>query len=124
FFFQAEDGIRAFHVTEFRRVLFRSDQAGTAAAPADLLQVMDLAQEEIARNLGEGHRVIHGVAGSGKTLILAYRCRLLARTMHKPILVLVYNRSLAAWLRHQFEAHGLTSDRVTVRTFHGWCHDL
>ena len=76
-----------------------ADQAGTAAAPADLLQVMDLAQEEIARNLGEGHRVIHGVAGSGKTLILAYRCRLLARTMHKPILVLVYNRSLAAWLR-------------------------
>jgi len=28
---------------------------------------MDLAQEEIARNLGEGHRVIHGVAGSGTT---------------------------------------------------------
>src|SRR5690606_39635128 len=26
FFFQAEDGIRVFHVTEFRRVLFRSDQ--------------------------------------------------------------------------------------------------
>src|SRR5690606_27811398 len=25
FFFQAEDGIRGFHVTEFRRVLFRSD---------------------------------------------------------------------------------------------------
>jgi hypothetical protein len=37
-----------------------------AAAPGDLLQVMDLAQEEIARNLGEGHRVIHGVAGPAR----------------------------------------------------------
>jgi len=98
------------------------DQASVTATPADLLQVMDLAQEEIARNLGEGHRVIHGVAGSGKTLILAWRARHLARTLHKPILVLVFNRSLAAWLRHQFDAQGL-GDRVTVRTFHGWCAD-
>src|SRR5690606_40591779 len=28
FLFQAEDGIRAFHVTEFRRVLFRSQPVG------------------------------------------------------------------------------------------------
>jgi hypothetical protein len=99
-----------------------ANQAGVTAAPVDL-QVMDLAQEEIARNLGEGHRVIHGVAGSGKTLILAWRARHLSRSLQKPILVLVFNRSLAAWLRHQFEAHGLPGDRVTVRTFHGWCAD-
>lgn len=99
-----------------------ADQASTVSPPADLLQMMDLAQEEIARNLGDGHRVIHGVAGSGKTLILASRCRFLARTLAKPILVLVFNRSLAAWLKHQFEAQGL-ADRVTVRHFHGWCHD-
>lgn len=102
-----------------------TDQALVAndVPPGDLLQVMDLAQEEIARNLGDGHRVIHGVAGSGKTLILAYRCRLLARTLQKPTLVLVFNRSLAAWLRHQFDAQGL-GDKVAVRTFHGWCQDL
>lgn len=88
----------------------------------DLLQVMDLAQEEIARGLGDGHRVIHGVAGSGKTLILAYRCQHLARTLHKPILVLVFNRSLASWLRHQLVLQGV-GDQVTVRTFHGWCAD-
>jgi hypothetical protein len=89
---------------------------------ADTLEVMDLAQEEIARGLGDGHRVIHGVAGSGKTLILAYRCRVLAQKLQKPILVLVYNRSLASWLRHQFAAQGL-ANRVAVRTFHGWCFD-
>lgn len=88
----------------------------------DVLHVMDLAQEEIARSLGDGHRVIHGVAGSGKTLILAYRCQYLARTLRKTILVLVFNRSLAAWLRHQLELQGIGNE-VTVRTFHSWCAD-
>ncbi len=92
-----------------------------ADAPDDL-RVMDLAQEEIARNLGDGHRVIHGVAGSGKTLILAYRCQHLVRTLQKPILVLVFNRSLASWLRHQLDSQGI-GGQVTVRTFHSWCAD-
>jgi hypothetical protein len=37
----------------------------------DILKIMDLQQEQLARSLGDGHRVIHGVAGSGKTMILA-----------------------------------------------------
>ena len=40
------------------------------------LAVMDLHQEQVARGLGEGHRIIRGVAGSGKTLILAFRAAL------------------------------------------------
>ena len=40
--------------------------------PPDFVRVMDLQQEQLARSLGEGI-VIHGVAGSGKTLILGYR---------------------------------------------------
>lgn len=97
------------------------DEADTP--PNDSLTVMDLAQEAIARGLGDGHRVIHGVAGSGKTLILAYRCQYLAATLAKPILVLVFNRTLASWLQHQMAQKGL-ADRVTVRHFHGWCHDM
>src|SRR6185369_6150453 len=97
-------------------------EAPAANAPEDDLKVMDLAQEEIARNLGDGHRVIHGVAGSGKTLILAYRCQHLARTLQKPVLVLMFNRTLASWLRHQFQSQGI-GNHVTVRTFHSWCAD-
>jgi len=93
-----------------------------AVTDADVLRVMDLAQEEIARSLGSGHRIIHGVAGSGKTLILAYRCQYLARTLQKPILVLVFNRALASWLRHYFAAQGV-GEHVTVSTFHAWCAD-
>lgn len=88
----------------------------------DFLEVMDLHQEAIARGLGEGHRVIHGVAGSGKTLILAYRCQYLAKVSGKPILVLVYNKTLASWLNQQMVDRGI-SDRVMVRNFHAWCHD-
>jgi hypothetical protein len=107
-----------------RQGLFaEQDAPSTSEAPLTTdLRVMDLQQEAIARGLGDGHRVIHGVAGSGKTLILAYRCEFLARTLNTPILVLVYNKALATWLQHQVTERGL-SDRVSVRTFHGWCHD-
>ena len=48
-----------------------------------IMRVMELQQEQLARSLGDGHRVIHGVAGSGKTMILGYRAEYLAKT-HTP----------------------------------------
>lgn len=89
----------------------------------DIMRVMDLQQEQLARSLGEGHRVIHGVAGSGKTMILGYRAEHLAKfPSAKPILVLCYNRPLAQKLEATFAAKGL-SDRVHARNFHKWCRD-
>ena len=87
-----------------------------------LLKVMDLQQEQLARSLGDGHRVIHGVAGSGKTLILAYRCQHLAQA-EQSVLVLCFNVALAAKLRSLIIAKDL-SKLVTVRHFHGWCIDM
>ncbi|MFC5475887.1 DEAD/DEAH box helicase [Paraherbaspirillum soli] len=86
----------------------------------DLLRVMDLQQEQLARSLGEGHRVIHGVAGSGKTLILGYRAEHLAKLCQRPILVLCYNKTLATKLEAMVAAKGL-QDKVNVVTFHAWC---
>ncbi|MDR2000720.1 MAG: NERD domain-containing protein [Zoogloeaceae bacterium] len=89
----------------------------------DIMRVMDLQQEQLARSLGEGHRVIHGVAGSGKTMILGYRAEYLAKVPSaKPILVLCYNEPLAVKLNASFVAKGL-SDRVHIRHFHKWCHE-
>lgn len=88
-----------------------------------LIKVMDLQQEQLARSLGEGHRVIHGAAGSGKTMILGYRCAQLAQVSSKPILVLCYNRSLAGRLQQVLAEKGL-NDKVTVRNFHAWCSDM
>ncbi|TND03069.1 MAG: hypothetical protein FD118_1645 [Rhodocyclaceae bacterium] len=95
---------------------------GSLEPPAipDLMRVMDLQQEQLARSLGEGHRVIHGVAGSGKTLILGYRAEQLAKVCAKPILVLCYNKTLAGRLIQWMTSKGV-ADKVHVRTFHGWC---
>jgi hypothetical protein len=104
--------------------LFQDGEAHGDAADAvpQLLRVMDLQQEQLARSLGDGHRVIHGVAGSGKTMILGYRAEQLAQaaTAAKPVLVLCYNEPLAAKLATVMEAKGLAG-RVMVRNFHKWC---
>ena len=81
---------------------------------------MDIQQEQLARSLGDGHRVIHGVAGSGKTLILGYRCLHLAEQLKKPILVLCFNITLAARLRSFIDDKGI-SGQVQVYHFHDWC---
>ena len=86
----------------------------------DIIKVMDMQQEKLARSLGEGHRVIHGVAGSGKTLILGYRCLYLAKLLNKPILVLCFNITLAARLRELIAERGI-GGKVSVYHFHDWC---
>jgi Nuclease-related domain/AAA domain/UvrD-like helicase C-terminal domain len=99
------------------------DDSNEEAELPDIMRVMDLQQEQLARSLGDGHRVIHGVAGSGKTMILGYRAEYLAKAntpTSKPILILCYNEPLAVKLESVMEAKGLT-DKVHVRTFHKWC---
>jgi superfamily I DNA/RNA helicase len=64
--------------------------------------------------------VIHGVAGSGKTMILGYRAAWLAQALGQPILVLCFNVALAAKLRHVIADRGLSA-KVSVYNFHAWC---
>ena len=101
--------------------LFTADEEASDTLP-DIMRVMDLQQEQLARSLGEGHRVIHGVAGSGKTMILGYRAEYLAKASAnaKPILVLCYNQPLAVKLDAVMAAKGLAA-KVHVRNFHKWC---
>lgn len=101
--------------------LFDEVEAEDPAALPDILRVMDIQQEQLARSLGEGHRVIHGVAGSGKTLILGYRAEHLAKVCAKPILILCYNKSLAHRLEHWMHEKGV-AEKVHVQNFHAWCH--
>jgi hypothetical protein len=91
----------------------------------DIMRVMDLQQEQLARSLGDGHRVIHGVAGSGKTMILGYRAEYLAQAStasSKPILILCFNEPLGVKLHSVMQAKGL-GGRVHVRHFHKWCRE-
>ena len=125
----------------------KSDERGEIVT-----EVMDLHQEQVARNMGGGHRVIHGVAGSGKTLLIVYRARrLLAQMMMMPrseegggrgtttgssssavlrgaeekhILVVCYNEALATMLLSMLErSSSETSTRIQVSHFHKWCRE-
>ena len=97
------------------------DETTTDDTIPDIVRVLDLQQEQLARSLGGGHRVIHGVAGSGKTLILGYRCRQLAQSAVKPVLVLCFNIVMASKLRSLLQDRAL-SGKVEVAHFHGWCY--
>jgi hypothetical protein len=113
--------------------LFADDAAGDGEAELPtIMRVMDLQQEQLARSLGDGHRVIHGVAGSGKTMLLGYRAEHLAKAVNaqgaqdeaasKPILILCYNEPLAKQLARMMDAKGIAS-RVHAVHFHKWCRD-
>jgi hypothetical protein len=92
---------------------------GTEAEPAlnvDIA-VLDLRQERHARSLGSGHRLIHGVAGSGKTVLLIARARYLASQYpDQRILFLCFNVTLASYLRKKVA----DCKNVAVHHFDQW----
>ena len=102
---------------EIRSVLHPEIRIGWGATGAEIVRVMDLEQERLARSLGDGHRLLRGVAGSGKTIVLISRARYL-RAEHPDwrILVVCYNRVLADSLRTT-----ISDERAEVSTFHAWC---
>jgi UvrD-like helicase family protein len=68
--------------------------------------------------------IINGVAGSGKTLILLYRLRLLYHLYSdKRFLVLTHNRPLNRDMEGRFaRLEGCSPENIEWRTFNGWCY--
>ncbi|KAF0249698.1 MAG: DNA/RNA helicase [bacterium] len=95
--------------------------------PETILTVMDLEQERLAKSLGEGHRLLRGVAGSGKTWTLICRARILAE-LHPDwkILVLCYNISLTTMLKQMIEMVALpsSSPSIKVTNYHSFLAQL
>lgn len=119
------DRLRALMFPEIRirQIALPLDEAPAPDPSERALAVMDLHQEQFARSLGEGHRIIRGVAGSGKTLILAFRAEYLARGATKPVLILCYANGIAGRLEDAMQNRGV-EHRVQVLTFHGWCYKM
>ena len=75
-------------------------------------------QAELLEGLADNKRlVVRGGAGTGKTLLIIAEARRLAAD-GKRVLVLCFNRPLAAHLREQLAD---VADRVTAATFHDHC---
>jgi hypothetical protein len=119
------DRLRAllFPEIRIRQIALPLEDAPTSDPSERTLAVMDMHQEQIARSLGGGHRIIRGVAGSGKTLILAFRAEYLARAATKPVLILCYANGIAGRLEDAMQHRGV-EDRVQVMTFHSWCYRM
>jgi hypothetical protein len=93
----------------------RDHYADSGRSFETFLQVLDAKQEQKARNIGPGHRLIFGIAGSGKTTILIARAKYLAeQSPDKRGLVLCFNRPLATYLKAQLA----NFTNLAIQTFH------
>jgi len=100
------------------------------------IKTMDLHQENLAKQIGDKNRLIRGVAGSGKTIILASRAKmLLKQNPDWKILILCYNISLSNSIQQMihhmlnepedlfdFDSNvkKVQNQNIIVRNFHAW----
>lgn len=92
-------------------------------APATL----SLVQERAAKSVGEGHRLMHGIAGSGKTLVMLYRAKLIARMNPSwKVLFLCWNRALITYLEQVYESISMEGQggNVEFRSYNSWLTKL
>lgn len=83
----------------------------------DLRSRLDAEQARIADGLGAGATIVEGVAGSGKSLVLAARAQSLAREHPEwDIEVVCYNRVLVPYLKRLIGDH----PNVSIETAHAW----
>jgi hypothetical protein len=127
-----EEQIQTLKGVLHREVVVKRRPASLSSAPggqtpspgAVTLEVLDAQQEQAARSLGSGHHVVFGVAGSGKTVLLLARARMLASSEPgRRVLFLCYNRALAADLAARL-ADDASLRGVEIRHFHSWAARL
>lgn len=70
-------------------------------------------------------KLVRGVVGSGKTLILLNRAKFISeQNPNWRALVLTFNTALREYLRQVFRELGGDETRVEIINFHKWCADL
>ena len=91
---------------------------------ADVLARLTRQQLQILNGFsGNPRAIVHGVAGSGKTLLALARARRFAREGHR-VLLTCFNGELAKWLAEQTAGDDFGAGTVTVRHFHGLAADI
>ncbi|MDY7075970.1 MAG: 3'-5' exonuclease [Chloroflexota bacterium] len=103
-------------------------------APAPTPLMLDLQQEQVVKSFAYippehqsvardlDTRLIRGVVGSGKSLILLHRAKFLSQlTPGWKILLLTYNRSLVDFLNNRLNDLPGPSGDIEIVHFHKWC---
>lgn len=117
-----------------RRILYPEVLIPQPQVPAHQLPLLDFVQEQIIKSdlqlTAEGSdlardldaRLVRGVVGSGKTLILLYRAMFLSQLNPDwRVLILTYNRMLAEYLRGRLSEIGGNLQQIEIASFHQWC---
>jgi len=116
----------------YPQIGFTTKRASLSSVPAGIklepdsyvITTLDHTQECVIRDIGEGHRLLTGVAGSGKTLILLSRAKdLAAQQPGQRILILCYNITLAAHLRallQEDRRNPQAQEQILVMHFNAW----
>jgi hypothetical protein len=143
--FLSDEDIKTIRYHLFPEIRIKSDMNQPVAymdrwlLSLDNIKVMDIHQENLAKSMGDKHRLIRGVAGSGKTLVLASRVKmLLKKNPDWRILVLCFNISLANGIKQLIKRKIVEPDdlidwierpdsqsidhRVEVYNFHEWLY--
>jgi hypothetical protein len=114
-----------------------SAQSVGGASGTGIPQTLDLPQEQVVKSfahLPDGYqalprdldtRLVRGVVGSGKSLILLHRAKFLSQIYPDwRILVVTYNRSLADFLRNRLKDLPGETGKIEISNFHAWARTL
>ena len=119
---QEETAVRA--TVEPDIVIGGASQQGSMFLTTDdteTIRALDREQERLARNLGGGYRLIRGVAGSGKTLVLTHLAKHFGELLPTwRILLLCFNRALS----HALAAEVKIAANVQTRTLDGLAYGM
>ena len=99
--------------------------------PTRIIKVLDFEQEKFIKRNIDGHYMVSGVPGSGKTVMLLARALYIAK-LHKDwhIKIVCYNNSLANKMKERLsfvdkifkiDYSKINRDRISVTTFHKLC---
>jgi hypothetical protein len=119
----------------YPEIIIREDRAEINHVPPDfpllsddkILITLDHKQENLAKTIRDGHRIFFGVAGSGKTLLLVARAKILInQNPQTKIVILCFNISLASYLRsllHQ-DINNPQYQNIEVYNFDQWAKSI
>ncbi|WP_232582027.1 nuclease-related domain-containing DEAD/DEAH box helicase [Photobacterium phosphoreum] len=125
-------------ILAIRSVLFPEIAIPTETSESDEfvevkdVKALDYEQEEFAKKVPNGHYMVSGIPGSGKTVILLSRALHLAqRYDNYSILILTYTKALANKLKLQFSVKVTDMSipesvkcRIEIKHFHKLCYDI
>lgn len=108
--------------------------ADTAPSWGSQYVLLDLQQEQAVKSYAQippdhqvaardlDTRLLRGVVGSGKSLILLHRAKFLSQLYPQwRILLLTYNRSLADYLANRLDDLPGSTGQIEIINFHAWC---